>query len=46
MGKSNTKHGVNKINTYAKDLAQPKYRQRIVLDKKKYKRNKQRCDDA
>ena len=36
---------VKKVNTYAKDLAEPKYRQRIVLDKKKYKRKKQRCDD-
>tara|TARA_R100000995_G_scaffold52305_1_gene25344 strand:- start:322 stop:465 length:144 start_codon:yes stop_codon:yes gene_type:complete len=34
MKKKNTK----KINTYAKDLEEPKYRQRIVPSKKKYKR--------
>jgi hypothetical protein len=40
MGKRNRKHGVKKINTYAKVLQKPKYRQRVVLDKKnKYKRN-------
>tara|TARA_R100001244_G_scaffold126397_1_gene96727 strand:- start:318 stop:500 length:183 start_codon:yes stop_codon:yes gene_type:complete len=40
MGKRNHKHGVKKINTYAKSLQKSKYRQRVVLDKKnKYKRN-------
>ncbi len=40
MRKRNHKHGVKKINTYAKALQKPKYRQRVVLDKKnKYKRN-------
>jgi len=42
MGKSNTKHGVKKVNTYAKSLQDNKYRQRIILDKKKYNRNKER----
>ena len=41
MGKSDTKHGVSKANVYAKSLQDSKYRQRIVLDKKKYNRNKQ-----
>ena len=40
MGKRNRKHGVKKINTYAKSLQKSKYRQRIVLNKKnKDKRN-------
>lgn len=38
MKKKNTKHEVKKINTYAKDLEEPKYRQRVVPSKKKYKR--------
>jgi len=41
MGKSDTKHGVSKANVYAKSLQDSKYRQRIVLDKKKYNRKKE-----
>jgi hypothetical protein len=34
------KKNIKKINTYAKDLEEPKYRQRVVSSKKKYKRNR------
>ena len=45
MGKSNTKHGVKKVNTYAKSLQNNKYRQRVVPNAKKYKRNRRVEDE-
>ena len=38
MGKRNIRHGVIKVNTYARSLQNNKYRQRVVPSKKKYKR--------
>ena len=46
MGKNNTKNGVKKINTYAKDLEEPKYRQRVILSKKKYNRKAEANDNS
>jgi len=40
MGKRNIRHGVIKVNTYARSLQNNKYRQRVVPSKKKYKRNR------
>ncbi len=45
MGKQNIKHKVKKINTYAKSLQDNKYRQRIISNAKKYKRNRKVEDE-
>ena len=45
MKKKNTKYKVKKINSYAKSLQDNKYRQRVVSNAKKYKRNRRVEDE-